>query len=86
MTVVRARTENQSWHQFYSDLLSHHALDTILLTLARLSQLKGDISWLCSHWSSQYITVLSLVKLIHYCALIGRELQSDATPASSLMP
>ena len=24
---------------------------------------------------------LSLVKLLHYCALIGRELHSDATPA-----
>ena len=40
MSVVRARTENQSWQQFYSDLLSHHGLDTSLLTLARLRQQK----------------------------------------------
>ena len=29
---------------------------------------------------------LSLVELLHYCALIGRELHSNATYASSLMP
>ena len=71
MSVVRARTESQSWQQFYSDLLGRHSLDTILLTLARLRQnretklkLKGDT----------YIQVLlSLVGLLHYCALIGQE-------------
>ena len=31
-----------------------------------------DIARLCSHWSSSYMTD---------CALIGRELHSDATPA-----
>ena len=38
MSVVRARTENQSWLKFYSDLLGQHSLHTVLLTLARLRQ------------------------------------------------
>ena len=38
-----------------------------------LSGGRGDILRLCS--------LFSLVQLLYYCALIGRELRSDATPA-----
>ena len=43
MAVVRARTESQSWRHFYSDLLTSHTLDTVLLTLARLTQPREEI-------------------------------------------
>ena len=36
------------------------------------SNIRLDISRLCSHWSSSYIAELSLVELLHCLALIGR--------------
>ena len=33
------------------------------------------------HWLRYIQALLSLVELLHYCALISRELHSDATPA-----
>ena len=37
-----------------------------------------------SHWSRPYITALSLVETLHYCALIGRELHSLTSHCSPL--
>ena len=47
-----------------------------LMLILSSSQAELDHSLVHSHWSSSYITALSLVELLHYCALIGREAHS----------
>ena len=41
---------------------------------------QGDV-WALIHHNREIYPGLSLVKLLHYCPLIGRELHNDATPA-----
>ena len=68
-----------------TNLLGDSSADLEIITFLALHfmylQLSGDLSRLCSHWSSSYITALSLVELLHYCALIGREVHSVVSPA-----
>ena len=59
------------------------SLQLLAVHLQHLGRLQravhGTISGSSSHFGARYIqALLSLVQLLHYCALIGRELHTDA--------
>ena len=59
--------------EFYLQLDTFLAEDVFL----QLLHLDGDISRLCSHWPSSYITALSLVEIF----IVMKYFHSYATPA-----